>query len=149
MLTRRRLVVVLAFTALLLAPQLQAEPKSLPLLYDYACRQGETFTRVVVWCAGTVAQCQGATPPLVNLTGYTAKLQLRDTQTNTVVDEFTDTTGLTLGGVAGTITWTMTATETALFPVGSLAYDLRLTSGTSVVTYLLYGHLAVRARVTQ
>jgi hypothetical protein len=43
----------------------------------------------------------------------------------------------------------VTATETAALPVGSLAYDLRLTSGTSVVTYLLAGHVAVQKRITQ
>ncbi len=137
MLTRRRSVVVIALAALLLAPHLQAEPG----LWNPNCRQGETFVRVITW--------KDSAGALVNLTGYTAKLQLRDTQTNSVIDDFTDTTGLALGGVAGTITWTMTATETVLLPVGSVSYDLRLTSGTSVVTYLLYGHVNVHARVTQ
>ncbi len=143
----RRLLIAVA--ALLLAPQLQAEPKTLPLLYDYSCRQGETFTRVITWCVGTVAQCNAGTGTLVNLTGYTAKLQVRDTITGTVVDEWTDAGGIVLGGAAGTITWTMTAAETALYPVGALSYDLRLTSGAGVVTYLLYGHVSVHARVTQ
>ncbi len=148
MLTRRRFV-VLAFAALLLAPQLQADVPQLPQLYNFNCRQGETFTRVITWCVGTVAQCNAGTGTLVNLTGFTAKLQLRDTMTGIVLDEFTDTTGLTLGGTLGTITWTMTASETALYPVGTLAYDLRLTSSGGTVTYLLYGHVSVHARVTQ
>ncbi len=133
----RRRALLLAFAALLLAPQLQAEPG----LWNPNCRQGETFTRVITW--------EDSSGALVNLTGYTAKLQLRDTQTNTVIDEFTESTGLALGGVLGTITWTMTATETGLLPVGSVAYDLRLTSGTSIVTYLLAGHVAVQKRITQ
>ncbi len=136
MLTRRRFV-GLALAALLVAPQLWAEPG----LWSPNCRQGETFTRVITW--------KDSTGALVNLTGYTAKLQLRDTVSATVVDEFTDTTGLALGGAAGTITWTMTATETAALPVGSLVYDLRLTSGASVVTYLLAGFVHVQKRVTQ
>jgi hypothetical protein len=105
------------------------------------CRQGETFVRVITW--------KDSTGALVNLTGYTAKLELRDTSTQAVVDSFTDTTGLALGGALGTITWTMTAAETVLLPVGSLDYDLRLTSGTGVVTYLLEGKLNVQRRITQ
>ncbi len=132
---RRRAILV---TLLCLIPAL-VWPE--PGLWNPNCRQGETFTRVITW--------KDSAGVLVNLTGYTAKLQLRDTQTNTVVDEFTESTGLALGGVLGTITWTMTATETAALPVGSLAYDLRLTSGTSVVTYLLAGHTAVQKRITQ
>jgi hypothetical protein len=136
----RRLVI---FIALVLLPALVQAENVLPAIYGFDCRQGETFVRVITWRTGS------ATGPLVNLTGYTAKLQLRDTVSNTVIDDFTDTTGLALGGALGTITWTVTATETAALPVGSLAYDLRLTSGTSVVTYLLYGHVNVRKRVTQ
>jgi len=147
MLTRRRFV-GLTLAALLFAPQLQAE-NVLPARYLFDCRQGQTFTRVITWCSGvTTAQCLAGTG-LVNLTGFTAKLQLRDTQTGTVIDEFTDTTGLALGGALGIVTWTMTATETAALPVGSLAYDLRLTSGTSVVTYLLQGYVNVKKRITQ
>ena len=131
-----RRAVAWTFALLFLVPSLWAEPGR----YSPNCRQGETFVRVITWKDGTGA--------LVNLTGYTAKLQLRDPQTGTVIDEFTDTTGLALGGALGTITWTMTATETALFSVGSLSYDLRMTSGT-VVTYLLAGYVNVQARITQ
>jgi len=129
--------VSLALAAFLVAPQLWAEPGT----WNPNCRQGETFVRVITW--------KDSTGALVNLTGYTAKLQLRDTVSGTVIDDFTESTGLALGGAAGTITWTVTATETTALPVGSLAYDLRLTSGTSVVTYLLAGHVAVQKRITQ
>jgi hypothetical protein len=121
-----------------------------PGRWSPTCRQGETFVRVITWCTGpTTAACVAGTGVYVNLTGFSGKLQLRDIVTGAVIDEFTETTGLALGGVAGTVTWTVTATETALLTVGAVAYDLRLTSGTGVVTYLLAGHLNVQARVTQ
>lgn len=124
--------------ALLLCPLLAgAEPG----LYSPNCRQGETFVRVLTW--------RDSAGSLVNLTGYAAKLQLRDTVTHAVVDSWTESDGLTLGGSAGTITWTISATETAALAAGSHAYDLRLTSGGGTVTYLLYGYLNVTARVTQ
>src|SRR5512139_3193680 len=103
---RRRVFVSLVLAALVFAPQLQAEPG----LWNPNCRQGETFVRVITW--------KDSSGALVNLSGYSAKIQLRDSQTSAIIDEFTDTTGITLGGAAGTITWTMTATETVLFPVG-------------------------------
>ena len=134
--TRRAFLAACAFT-LVAALSVFAEPG----LYSPSVRQGETFVRVITW--------KDANGDLVNLAGYTAKLQLRDPTAGTIVDEFTESTGLALGGAAGTITWTITATETAALPAGTLAYDLRLTSGASVVTYLLYGQVKVHARITQ
>jgi hypothetical protein len=111
---------------------------------DYSPRvfQGETFVRVLTWKDGTGA--------LVNLTGYTAVLQIRNMSTRALVRQLTQASGLTLGGVAGTITWTLTATQTTALPLTSryqppqrLTYSLKLTSGTSVVTALLAGEVIV------
>jgi hypothetical protein len=116
-----------------------------PGLYSPNCRRGESFSRVLTWRDGSGA--------LVNLTGYTAKLQLRQRLRSgvgdTPVDEFTESAGLTLGGADGTITWAMTPAETTALPVGALAYDLRLTSGTGNVVFLVYGYLNVQEAVTQ
>ncbi len=128
---------LIAAALLLLAATAWAEPGR----YSPNCRVGETFVRVITW--------KDSTGALVNLTGYVAKLELRNPGTGAVVDTFTDTTGLALGGALGTITWTMTAAETVLFPVGALNYDLRLTSGGGTVTYLLAGQVQVQARITQ
>lgn len=128
---------VIAVALLLFVGPLCAEPG----LYSPNCRKGETWTRVLTWRDGAGA--------LVNLTGYTAKLQLRDTVSRTVVLELTQASGLTLGGAAGTITWSMTATQTLALPTGAQSYDLRLTSGTSVVTFLVYGYVNVQEAITQ
>jgi hypothetical protein len=134
--TRRRFI-ALTIAAFLLAPQLGAEPG----LYSPNAYRGETFARVLTW--------RDSSGALVNLTGYVSKLQIVDRVSGTVRDEFADGTGLTLGGAAGTITWQMTAAETLALPLGNLAYDLRLTSGTSVVTYLLYGYVNVHETRTR
>jgi len=139
---------LIAAALLLLTATAWAE-ENLPARYTFDCRQGVTFVRVITWCTGvTRTQCLAGTG-LVDLTGYTAKVELRNPGTGAVVDTFTESTGLALGGALGTITWTMTATETALFAVGALNYDLRLTSGGGTVTYLLAGNVNVQARVTQ
>lgn len=128
---------LLVFVLLLCVGLVSAEPG----LYSPNAYRGETFARVLTW-----RDSGGA---LVNLTGYSAKIQIRDTVANTVIDEFAVGTGLTLGGALGTITWEMTAAETLALPIGNLAYDLRMTSGTGVVTYLLAGYVNVRETRTR
>jgi len=121
---------------LLLASSLWGEPG----LYSPHAYRGETFQRVMEWRVVGV---------LVNLAGYAAKIQVRDTVSNSIVDEFAVGTGLALGGALGTITWDMTAAETLALPVGNLAYDLRLTSGGGQVIYLLYGYVNVHETRTR
>lgn len=112
-----------------------------PGLYSPECYRGETFSRVLTW--------RDSDGDLVNLVGYSAKIQIRDSVTNTVLDEFAVGTGITLGGALGTITWQMTAAETLALPLGNLAYDLRMTSGSGVVTYLLCGYVNVHETRTR
>lgn len=122
----------LAFLLLsLCATGLRADPG----LYSPNAYRGETFTRVLTW--------RDSSGDLVDLGGYSAKLQLRDSITNALILELTSSSGLTLGGSAGTITWQMTTAQTIALPTGSLAYDLRMTNGTGVVTFLLYGYVTV------
>lgn len=113
-----------------------------PGLYRTTLSQGESFSRTLTWT--------DSGGNLVNLTGYTAKMDLRSSPvgSTTALLTLTDTSGLTLGGAAGTIVWEMTDVQTLLLPTGTVAYDLRLTSGGGEVTYLIYGTIAVRARVT-
>ena len=63
--------------------------------YDFTAAQGETFDHTVTWKIDDVA---------VNVTGYTARLQIRKRHTSTTtVASLTSGSGLTLGGSAGTI----------------------------------------------
>lgn len=123
------LVLVLA-TSLLAAPG----------LYSTTLYREETFTRVLTW--------RDSTSALVNLTGYHANLRIyySPAGSDTLILTLTDTSGLTLGGVLGTVTWIMTDAQTKLFPVGPCRYELRMTDSGGGVTYLLYGNLTVRDR---
>jgi hypothetical protein len=123
--------------ALALAAPVMAEPG----LYSPNCRKGETFVRVLTW-----RDSGGA---LVDLTGYTAKLQIRYPASKTVVITLTQASGLTLGGALGTITWTLSPTQTLTLPIGPNSYDLRMTSGSGVVLFLVYGNLVVQEAITQ
>lgn len=111
-------------------------------IYNIASEQGATFTRTITW------KDNAGSP--INLTGYTARMQVRDdySSTSAVLTLTTENGGITLGGSAGTIVLTATATATAALTDGDYVYDLELILG-STVTRLIQGSFAVNAEVTR
>jgi hypothetical protein len=106
--------------------------------------QGATFTLNATW------QAADGTP--VDLTGYSARMQARQTYASTTaVLNLTNAGGnITLGGTAGTVVVTVSATATAaLTAPWSGVYDLELASAGGVVTRLLEGSLRVTPEVTR
>lgn len=114
------------------------------LVDDLEIKQGATYSL-------TVTYDDGAEPPVaINLTGYTAKLQLRlDYNSPSAALELTHSAGLTMGGVAGTIIVTMTDTQTRGLVPGWYVYDLEITSAGGVVTRLIEGKVKVSAEATK
>jgi hypothetical protein len=110
--------------------------------YHIITDQGATFSRQLTW--------KDENGAAVNLTGYTARMQLRTSvQNDSVVLELTDTNGrISLGGAAGTITLTVTANDMTAIPPLKYVYDLELVNGT-VVTRLVQGTFIVRPEVTR
>lgn len=112
-----------------------------PGTLDLVCPQGATFSRTLTWK-------QDGSP--VNITGYTAALQVRRKHsTPDVAVSLTSGSGITLGGAAGTITFTITAATTAALGDGFYRYDLELTSGSGQVTRLIEGSFRVTPEVTR
>jgi len=110
-------------------------------VYDMTIDQGATYTLTVTWKIATVA---------VDITGYTARLQARhSTASTSTFISLTDSAGLTLGGVNGTILVTLTATETAAITEKFGVYDLELESAGGVVTRLLRGAVTISQEVTR
>ena len=110
--------------------------------YDILIEQGATYSQVVTYKESGVA---------VNLTGYTARMQVRSTlESATTVVELTTANGrITLGGAAGTITLTISATDTASLTAGRGVYDLELVSGSGIVTRLVQGVATISRNVTR
>lgn len=112
-------------------------------VYNITCDQGATFERVF-----TLLQGDGETP--YNLTGYTARMQIRrniDEETS-LVDLTTANGRIALGGAAGTITVTMNpATTAALTDDG--VYDLEIVSGGGAVYRVLKGAFRLEREVTR
>ena len=111
-------------------------------LYDIVAEQGATLDRVITW--------RDSAGALIDLTSYTARMQVRnDYQSTTVVlDLTTENGGITLGGALGTITLTASATAMADIASGTYVYDLEMVLG-SVVTRLVQGSFAVNVEVTR
>jgi hypothetical protein len=115
-------------------------------LYNITCQQGATFQRQVTWT--------DSARDAYNLTGYTARMQVRsDVTSNTIIATLSTTAGntgtITLGGTAGTVDLLISATNTAALTAGQYVYDLELVSGGGVVTRLLEGNFKVSAEVTR
>jgi hypothetical protein len=109
--------------------------------YDFCILQGATFERVIRWKADG---------DNVNLAGYTARMQIRSTAASatTTLSLTTENSRIALGA-AGTITLSISATDTAAITAGRYVYDLELVSAGGIVTRLLQGVVTVSANVTR
>jgi hypothetical protein len=110
-------------------------------IYDFTLEQGATFSRTLTYKIDDVA---------VNLTGYTARMKAkrRFDDVSPLINLTTENGGITLGGSAGTITLTMSATDTAALSFDTAFYDLELVSGGGVVTRLVRGTIALSKEAT-
>ena len=88
--------------------------------------------------------------PPVDLTGFTARMQIRETiESTTTLVSLTEASGITLGGTAGTIGITIAATATALLDFDSAVYDLEVVSAGGIVTPVAYGNVYLNDEVTR
>ena len=112
----------------------------IPGKYNMICPQGSTFNQVLTYSINDV---------LVNLTGYTARMQVKEKYSSTVkqLDLTTSNGGITLGGALGTITINATASQTAFILPKEYLYDLELVYA-STVNRIIEGKFIVTAEVT-
>lgn len=111
--------------------------------YDFYIEQGATFNRTVVW--------KDSNEDPVNLTGYTARMQVRKAVTSptTILDLTTENSKIALGGALGTITLTLAPTDTETLETFCGVYDLELQSASGFVTRLLEGQITISREVTR
>lgn len=110
--------------------------------YDILADQGATFSRNIHWYD------PDGTPK--NITGYSARMQVRQRYVSTsTILSLVSPTDITLGGSAGTIVVTVSATAMADVSSGDYVYDLEMVSSNGVVTRLLQGSFTVRPEVTR
>lgn len=110
---------------------------------DLYIEQGATYDQPFVWKDGN------GNP--VNITGYTARMQIRKSvsATSVIIELTTENGRITLGGAAGTIDLLIDADDTAALEQFAGVYDLELESNTGFVTRLLEGQVTVSKEVTR
>jgi hypothetical protein len=113
--------------------------------YNIYIEQGATYDQTFTWTDNNDVP--------INLTGYTARMQIRrDVAEKDVTIDFDVTTSgtITLGGSAGTIHVKIPATGTAGITSGEYKYDLELQhTASGDVTRLLQGAVTVDPEVTK
>jgi len=111
--------------------------------YNFKINKGATFQLQLVW--------RDADTNPVNLTGYTARMQIRPTLASETIlaDLTTVNSKITLGGALGTIDLLLTATETAALEGTTAVYDLELQDASGFVTRLVEGSVELRPEVTR
>lgn len=109
--------------------------------YDFTLDQGST------WNLSVTYKDSAGNP--INLTGYAAALQFRETASSTTAAlTLTSGSGITITGALGKLDITATATQTAALAANKYQYDLEISSG-GVVTRILQGICTISAEVTR
>ena len=107
-------------------------------IYNFTLNQGATFSRQM-----TVKENNS---PL-NLTGYTAAMQLRSTYDSSTVA--LSMTAAVINATQGILSISATATATAALEEGIYVYDLEISTAAGAVTRLLQGQVTVSPEVTR
>lgn len=109
-------------------------------IYKVWCEQGATLDLPLQWNDSTGAG--------VNLSGYTAKMQVRASQdASTSLLELSTANGRIVLTNTGSITLLVDAVTTGALAIGQYVYDLEMTSGTNIYR-LLQGFFVVDGQVT-
>ena len=110
--------------------------------YTFFAEQGATLERVITYTDSLDA--------IINITSYTAKMQVRSTAASaTVILELTHISGITINGAAGTLTLLVDASTMSGITPATYVYDLEITAPSTKVTRLIEGKFIVKAEVTR
>ena len=111
---------------------------------ELVIEQGATFRRTFTWLTGTPSAP-------VNLTGYSARMQIRKTTASSAVYATLTSAngGIVLGGAAGTIELFISAVDTAAYSWSTGVYDLELVAPSGDVRRLIGGAVRVDPEVTR
>lgn len=87
----------------------------------------------------------------INLTGYTARMQVRPAPGGTLILDLTTSNGkiVITDAAQGKLKLLVEASETNSVPPGVYRYDLELQSPANVVTRYLEGQVRVKEQITQ
>lgn len=119
--------------------------------YDFTIEQGTTYEDDFTWRVDDGSD--PPTGPIINLTGCTARMQIRPTISDaTIIQELTTENGgiiITGGNVAPNIQWIITDLQTEAMSFTTAVYDLEVVLSTGKVRRLLKGTVSLDKEVTR
>lgn len=118
-------------------------------IYNITCEQGTDFSRSCILKYPDPTDPTGSTYLLYDLTGYTARMQVRRTleSVSAEIELTTANSGILLGGVTGVIQIVMTNTQTAALTSDGI-YDLEIISSAGAVSRVIQGTFTLDLEVT-
>ncbi len=110
--------------------------------HHFIIEQGATF--------GQTLTLKDSTGTLINLTGFTGAMSLKEspTATDTILSLTTSNGRMSINGAEGTVTLSISATDTAGLEPDDGVFDIEITSGAAVVTRLIEGTYSIRRNIT-
>lgn len=114
-------------------------------VHNFTIEQGTTFSKSFVWKTGP------GNGSIVDITGFTARLQIREkiTSPTPAFSATTANSNLSIVGDEGKINLSITAAQSAAFLFDTAVYDLELTSPANEVTRLVQGSITLSKSVTR
>ena len=111
--------------------------------YDILIEQGATFIRDIVW--------KDSMGVPVDVTGYTARMQLRAQKSSTeiLLSLTTENGCITMGSTDGKVHLEIPAETTATYSARRAVYDLEMIDPEGIVTRLLEGGVELSMEVTR
>lgn len=111
--------------------------------YNFTVEQGTTLIKPIVW--------KDSSGNPVNLTGYSARMQVRPSvASEEVLVELSTTNGkIVIVPLLGKLTITMSPTDTSALTSRRARYDLEIIAGDGNVTRLIEGEITVSREVTR
>ena len=111
--------------------------------HHFIIEQGATFKHTLT--------LKDASDSLINLSGYSAEMDLRKNQddTNEVITLTIANNRITMGGSAGTVVLEISASDSSNLLVGDGVYDIDLTDSNGKVDRIMEGTFSVRGNVSR
>jgi hypothetical protein len=111
--------------------------------YDFQIEQGATLRKPIVWKDGTGV--------VVNLTGYTAKMQVRRSVASeeVLLELSTDNGRIGITPLDGQVELIFSAATTESIDWRRGKYDLELTDADGTVTRLIEGEISISREITR
>jgi hypothetical protein len=109
--------------------------------FNLTIKKGSTFKQNIAYTdsAGVI----------INLTGYTARMQIRASYQSDIIHELTtENGGITITGVLGELDLLISATDTDTFDPITAIYDLEIISGVEV-DRIMQGKVNITENVTR